>query len=321
MLYIIVIGLILLSGLFSGLTLGLLSLDQHELKRKIALGDLYAQKVYPIRKRGNLLLATLLLGNVAVNSTLAIVLGSVASGVVAGVIATALIVVFGEIIPQAVLARHALRVGAQTAWLVRIFIFVLYPICAPIAWLLDKALGDELPTVYSKKEIMKIIEEHEDSHHSDVDQDEERIIMGALSFSDKKAHMIMTPVDEVYALDVDSVLDDDLLDEIKEMGYTRIPIFEDSLDHMVGVLYSKDLINVDENVSIRKVYKKKQHLKISRGMSLDTLLNVFIKEKSHIAFVQNKENRLIGVVTLEDVIEEILRMEILDETDDTSVAS
>jgi len=71
------------------------------------------------------------------------------------------------------------------AWLVRLLIFVLYPICWPISLVLDKILGDELPTVYSKRELMKIIEEHEDSPVSDVKADEERIIMGALTFSDK----------------------------------------------------------------------------------------------------------------------------------------
>jgi len=315
MLYLIVVTLILLSGLFSGLTLGLLSLDQHELKRKIALGDAQAKKVYPIRKRGNLLLSTLLLGNVAVNSTLAIFLGNIASGLVAGFAATGLILIFGEIVPQAVLARHALRIGAQSAWLVRLFIILFFPICWPIAWVLDKFLGAELPTVYSKKELMKIVEEHEDSHHSDVDQDEERIIMGALSFSEKQVHSIMTPADEVYALEVNSVLDDDLLDEIRNEGYTRIPVFKGTLDSMVGVLYSKDLINVDEDVLVKDVYRKKRKLIVSMHASLDAVLNTFIQEKTHLAFVENRKHKLVGVVSLEDVIEEVLRLEILDETD------
>ena len=153
--YLIVIILVLLSGLFSGLTLGLLSLDKNELKRKISLGNKQAKKVYTVRKKGNLLLCTLLLGNVAVNSTLAIFLGNIASGVIAGLIATGLIVIFGEIIPQATFARYALAVGARTAWLVKIFIIILFPICWPIAWVLDKTLGEEMPTVYSKKELMK----------------------------------------------------------------------------------------------------------------------------------------------------------------------
>ena len=180
MTYVIVVILVLFSGLFSGLTLGLLSLNKNELERKISLGDKNAKKVYAVRKRGNLLLCTLLLGNVAVNSTLAIFLGDIASGFMAGILATGLIVIFGEIIPQATFSRYALAVGAKTAWLVKIFMVILSPICYPTSWILDKALGEEMTSIYSKKELMKIVEEHESSTESSLDADEERIIKGAL---------------------------------------------------------------------------------------------------------------------------------------------
>ena len=112
--YLISLVLVLLSGLFSGLTLGLLSLDTQSLARRAKRGDKAAEVIYPVREKGNLLLTTLLLGNVAVNTTLSIFLGSIASGLVAGITATALIVVFGEIIPQAVISRYALWFGAKT---------------------------------------------------------------------------------------------------------------------------------------------------------------------------------------------------------------
>jgi len=99
-----------------------MSLSASELKRKMTLGSTEAKKVYAVRRRGNLLLTTLLIGNVAVNSALAIFLGSVASGVVAGLIATGLIVIFGEIMPQAIFSRYALSLGAKVDWLVKIFI-------------------------------------------------------------------------------------------------------------------------------------------------------------------------------------------------------
>ena len=157
MTYIIVFVLILLSALFSGLTLGFFSLNRDDLQRKTKLKDARATKVYKLRQKGNLLLCTLLIGNVAVNSTLSIFLGSIASGFMAGIIATILIVIFGEIIPQATFSRYALVIGAKLTWLVKILIFVLYPVCGPIAWALDKILGDEMPTVYSKHELIKII--------------------------------------------------------------------------------------------------------------------------------------------------------------------
>jgi metal transporter CNNM len=313
--YVVVVLLVLLSGIFSGLNLGLLSLDVHDLKRKISLGNKDAIRVYGVRKRGNLLLCTLLLGNVGANAALALFLEDIAGGLIAGISATGLIVVFGEIIPQATFARYALKIGANTNWLVKFFIVILFPICGPIAWMLDKILGDELPTVYSKNELMKIVEEHEGSHKSDVDADEERIIKGALSYSNKRVERIMTPRTVVFALPLSTILDSAALDTIKKSGFTRIPVYKDTIDDMVGVLYTKDLINIKLNISLSKVYKKEKLLVITKDFGLDKLLNMFIKSKQHIAFVEDQYHGLDGVVTLEDIIEEILRIEIVDETD------
>jgi len=313
--YVIVVFLVALSGLFSGLTLGLLSLNKNELKRKISLGDRDAKKVYSVRKRGNLLLCTLLLGNVAVNSALAVFLGNIASGLIAGLVATGLIVIFGEIIPQATFSRYALQIGAKTAWLVKIFIVILFPFCWPIAWVLDKTLGEELPTVYSKRELMKIIEEHEDVKESDIDEDEERIIKGALSYSDMEVSQIMTPRTVLFAINEDSVLDEKLLNEIKEEGFTRIPVYKDTIDNAIGVLFSKDLINIKLGIKVRDIYKKGRSLVVASNLKLDELLAMFIKSRTHLAFVENEYHGLQGVVTLEDVIEEVIKQEIMDETD------
>ncbi len=130
--------LISCSALFSGLTLGYFSLNTETLARRAKLGDKEAIAIYPLRKRGNLLLTTLLLGNVGVNTALSIYLGSIASGLVAGIIATGLIFMFGEIIPQAVISRHALWFGSRLAPFIKVIVFVLSPITYPIALMLDK---------------------------------------------------------------------------------------------------------------------------------------------------------------------------------------
>ncbi len=315
MTYFIIIILVSLSGLFSGLNLGLLSIDKNQLERKISIGNKDASRVYSVRKKGNLLLCTLLLGNVAVNSALAIFLGHIASGVLAGFVATGLIVIFGEIIPQATFSRYALKFGAKTAWLVKIFIIILYPVCWPISWILDKFLGDEMPSIYSKKELIQIVKDHGGSENSDVDGDEERIIEGALSFSDKTAEQIMTPRTVVYAINLESKLDNKLLNEIKDQGFTRIPVYKKTIDHVVGILFTKDLINIPTETFVKDVYKKEKFITISKGEKLDSLLNNFIQSKVHLAFVKNEYQGLEGVVSLEDIIEEILKREIVDESD------
>lgn len=313
--FIIVVVLVVLSGLFSGLTLGLLSLDKTELERKIKLHDKRAKKIYSVRKRGNLLLCTLLLGNVAVNSALAIFLGGLATGVIAGLISTGLIVIFGEILPQAFISRHAMNVGAKTVWLVKIFIVILFPLCWPISRVLDKVLGEEMPTIWSRRELVEIVKLHEDSQHSPIDADEERILLGALSFSTKKVRDIMTPRSVVFSLASTTLLTPTLLRRIKQLGFTRIPVYKQKEDNVVGVLYAKTLIAAKEGRKVSDFYWRQGFLRVSPETKLDALLNRFIREKVHLAVVMNGYNEFVGIVTLEDILEEILDREIIDETD------
>jgi metal transporter CNNM len=314
--YIIVIILILFSALFSGLTLGLMGLDTHVLKRKIELGDELAKKIYPLRKRGNLLLTTLLLGNVAVNATLSIFLSGIASGVIAGIMATALIFIFGEILPQAVISRFAMEFGAKTAWIVWIITYLLYPITWPIAWLLDKLLGREIPAVFTKVEFMKVIEEHEDSENSEIDQDEERILKGALTFSDRKVRDVMTPDTVVESLLIGDELTDDRIKYLKNTGYSRFPVFEPETNNVVGVFYIKELVGVDgedelkpEDAMDRKVFE------VQTTATLDDTLDRILKSRSHLFIVRDEFGGFEGIITAEDILEEIVGREIVDEYD------
>lgn len=313
--YAIVIFLVSLSGLFSGLTIGLTGLDKFELERKMKLGFKEAKAVYSVRKRGNLLLCTLLLGNVAVNSALSIFLGSIASGLIAGLVATALIVVFGEIIPAATCSRYALQIGAKTSWLVKAFMFVLLPICWPLAKALDKLLGEEVQTIWSRRELKEIVQQHEDSKDSKIDADEEQIILGALSFSDKTVAQVLTPRTVIFALDIQAVLDDKVIEAIKRSGFTRIPVYKGQLDDIVGILYAKDLIGVELGAKVEAVYRQNSLLNVPENKKLDDLLNEFKQKRAHLAFVYDEHGGLEGLVTLEDVVEEIIGFEIVDETD------
>lgn len=310
----LIIILLALSGLFSGLTLGLMKLDTFELKRKMKLGDKEAKAVYAIRRHGNELLTALLLGNVAVNSFLAIFLGSLTSGLLATITATALILLFGEIIPQAVIARYALAFGAKTVPLVKFLLLIFKPISKPIGWSLDKVLGEELQTIYSKEELLKIVAEHEDSSTSAIDRDEEKIVHGALSFSDKTAGDIMTPRTVVFMLEESTKIDKSTIETIKDHNFSRIPIFKETQDKIIGILYIKDLLGVRSG-KIKK-YTKLDYLKINEKTKLDKLKNRMIKARQHMAIVLDEFKGFAGVVTLEDILEEVIGSEILDESDE-----
>jgi len=315
--YLIPIVLVLLSGLFSGLTLGLLSLDTQTLKRRAKHGDLEAKAIYPVRKRGNLLLTTLLLGNVAVNTTLSIFLSSIASGIMAGIMATTLIVLFGEIIPQAVISRYAMWFGAKTLWFTKFVVFIAYPIARPIAMVLDYFLGNELPTTYSNKELMDIISEHEDSEHSSIDEDEERIMHGALQFSHMRVREVMTPEAEVVMYDKNQRLSPAFFAEVNNSGFSRIPVYSGNRSNVVGILYVKDLLIEKEGVALDETAEAFDtgFIQVKGSDLLDVVLGRMLKRRQHLAIVKNKNNQFLGVISMEDVIEEIIQQEIEDEDD------
>lgn len=313
--YLIVVLLIVFSALFSGLTLGLMGLNKQALKRKVSLGDKEAIKVYAVRKKGNLLLTTLLIGNVAVNAALSIFLGSLTTGIMAGLTATSLIVVFGEITPQAIFSRFALSLGAKTAWLVKIFIFILYPISKPIAWLLDRALGEELPTIYSKQELMKIIEEHEDTKASDVSEEEEKIVKGALTFSVKIVLDVMTPRTVMNMLSADDEINSGVIKKLQEWGNSRVPVYKDNTNNIVGILYVKRLVGNDvADKKIGEIADMKAFF-IDQKEHLDVVFEKFLKTHHHLYIVQNEFSEVTGIITLEDILEEIIGEEIVDEVD------
>lgn len=316
--YFISLILVLLSGLFSGLTLGLLSLDTQSLKRRARHGDQEAKAIYPVRKKGNLLLTTLLLGNVAVNTTLSIFLGTIASGLMAGLMATTLIVLFGEIIPQAVISRYALWFGAKTLWFTKLAMFLAYPIARPIAMVLDYFLGNELPTTYSNKELMDIISEHEGSEHSSIDKDEERILHGALQFSHMRVREVMTPAEKVTMFELNQRLSKEFFTEVNNSGFSRIPVYSGNRNNVVGMLYVKDLLVEEDGIALHETTGAYdiEFIQVKGSDLLDVVLAKMLKRRQHLAVVKNRKHQFLGVISLEDVIEEIIQQEIEDEDDE-----
>jgi metal transporter CNNM len=225
---ILIVVLLSMSALFSGLTLGLMSLDITGLEIVMSGEDRqnaeYAKKIYPVRQDGNLLLCTLLLGNVAVNTLLSILLADKAGGIVGFISSTFLIVIFGEIAPQAICSRHGLKIGSFTVPLVRVIMFIMYPVTKPLALSLDLALGAELATIYSSSEIRKMLEIH--VNENALDKETANTMTGALLFKNIPVKQVMTPIANTFMLSVDEKLNFQTISNIFKTGYSRIPIYE-----------------------------------------------------------------------------------------------
>lgn len=228
--------LICFSAMFSGLTLGLMGLDITGLEIVMHGDDpvnaAYAKKIYPLRKRGNLLLCTLLLGNTAVNSLLSILLADWAGGALGVVISTFLILIFGEITPQAACSRYALWIGSRTVPIVRVIMILLFPVTYPLSWILDRVLGKELATTYSNAEMLKLLQIHVEENA--MDPDTATAMTGALKYKEMAVRDVMTPLSNVFMLKADEKLSFETIAKIFKTGYSRIPVYEIS---KVGSVY------------------------------------------------------------------------------------
>ncbi len=307
--------LLFLSAAFSGLNIGLMMVRPEELERKAKHGDEVAKTVYRYRKNGNYLLICVLLGNVAVISILTLLLDSIAGGVTAGIVTTLLVTAFGEIFPQSLFSRRGYRLTRHFFWLLDFMFVLLWPIAYPGAKLLDKLIGAELPALYTHEELTHMVEDHARHNQSKIDQDESRIIAGALQFSHKTAGDIATPLEELTSVDLDDEIDASMISMIKREGHSRLPVANRDGEY-VGILYTKDILGRDIPTPVAHVYRDKFH-DIQADARLDTALSRFIQTKSHLFLVLDDE-KPVGVLSLEDVIEEIIKREIEDEFDEAT---
>lgn len=336
-LFLLAVGCLVMAALVAGLTLGLMSLDMVGLEIMSQSHNLAeasaARRIQPVRKQGNLLLVTLLLTNTLASELLPLVLETLyPGGTVALVVSVLSLMLFGEVIPQAVCSRHALQVGAFLIGFVKVLRAILLPVAWPIAATLDAVLGEEIGTVYSRHELSGLIDAHSRNRHGVLTEDETTILKGTLTLSAKTVADVLTPAEDVFCLDVAAVLDRPTMKLCLRKGHSRVPLYEGDRGNIVGLLLLKQLILIDpdDGVPVRALIskKKKAHkvrvsppLYVSADTALSELLNEFKDGRSHMALVYDDINKpdgertFLGAVTLEDIVEEILAEEIIDETD------
>lgn len=311
-----IILLIGVAAICSGLNVAFMSLNLADLRRKRKLGNVYAKRLYPLRKNAHLTLAAILLTNVTAASMTPLVIDSRLSGVAAVALSTLLLTVFSEIMPQALFAQNALAWCGRLSWLLRGMIAVTYPIAKPLQLLLDKLFKGKKQDLHTRHELGLLIAEHLGTKESELDEDEVEIIKGALQLSEKRVSSIMTPISHVYWLTPQTIIDDKRIDEIKESGRSRIPILNNAKTICFGVLLVKELVDLDFDEVSPRVDELYLHpiQAVGSMTALDTMFRKFIGAKTHLMPVE-KDDSIVGIVTIEDLIEEILGHEIEDETD------
>ncbi|KAJ7776344.1 hypothetical protein B0H16DRAFT_1506412 [Mycena metata] len=317
--------LVLMGGVFAGLTLGLMGLEELHLRvlatsseDPVEQGN--AKKVLQLMQKGrHWVLVVLLLGNVIINESLPIFLDSAIGGGFAAVaLSTTAIVIFG-IIPQAVSVRYGLSIGAACAPFVLFLMYLFSPIAYPIAKLLDWVLGTNETHTYKKAELKSFLQFHRTGEEP-LRDDEISILNGVLELNTKNVESIMTPMRDVVTLSADAILDEELVEKILLSGYSRFPVHEpEDPDSFIGLLLIKKLLKYDPSSALPVSSFPLSILPEARpSINCFQALDYFQTGRAHLLLISRtpgKAGGAIGVITLEDIIEEILSEEIVDETD------
>ncbi|XP_067858161.1 metal transporter CNNM1 [Heptranchias perlo] len=321
---------ICLSALFSGLNISLLALDPVELRVIQNSGTeqekKYSERIKSVRKHGNYLLCTLLLGDVLMNCSLTVWLCEIFHSTwLTILVCSCCVFFFGEIIPHAVCSRHGLAIASKTIWVTKFFMVITFPASYPISKLLDVILHQQISNFYTREKLIEMLRVTDP--YNDLVKEELNIIEGALELRNKTVDDVLTPLSDCFMLSSEATLDFATMSEIMESGYTRIPVYDNERANIIDVLFVKDLAFVDPDddmhlATITKFYNHPLHY-VFNDAKLDAVLEEFKKGKSHLAIVQRVNNEgegdpfyeILGIVTLEDIIEEIIKSEILDETD------
>lgn len=318
--------LVLAGGVFAGLTLGLMGQDEVYLKVISTSGDAIeqknAKKVLKLIDRGkHWVLVTLLLSNVITNETLPIVLDRCLGGGWPAVVgSTVSIVIFGEVIPQSLCVRYGLQIGAFFTPFVLGLMYLMYPVAYPIACLLDRILGEDHGTMYKKSGLKTLVTLHRTMGVERLNNDEVTIISAVLDLKEKKVFEIMTPLKNVYTMSSDRILDEKCVEEIFNSGFSRIPIhIPNEPTNFIGMLLVRVLISYDPEDSLPvSSFPLATLPETPPDTSCLNILNYFQEGKSHMVVVSERpgdSNGALGVLTLEDVIEELIGEEIVDESD------
>jgi metal transporter CNNM len=325
----IYITTVVFAAIFNGLNLGLMSLNIKELQLLMKTSDSlserkYAENILPLRKNGNFLLCSILLSVTLSSSVSTLLLDNMTDGVLAGIVSTIILCIFSEILPQAICSKYSLPIGSYTRKFTYFFLVLMSPLAYPFSRLIDLILGKEVPAEYNRDKIKELIK-----NSKELVEDELQMISGALDFRNKAVSDIMIKLDDVFMLNDNVILDFNTMLYIYNSGYSRIPIYHESKENVIGWLHIKDLCLIDpqDNLPLYKLIHLFRH-KVNYfhfDCKLDMIFETFRKGETHLAFVfcessslevgveSNLHRKCIGIVTLHDVIEALVQFEINDE--------
>lgn len=321
---IFIVVLVLFSGFFSATETAFSSVNRTKLKLKAQGGNKSAQNALKLLDKFDKLLSTILVGNNLVNITLSVLFNNIfesvipdpaVSGIVSVAVSTVIVLTFGEITPKMIAKENSERICMAFGYPIRAIQIILYPITivfTGLKFVLNKIFKSRDDDKITEEELLSMVEEAQED--GSLDSQERELISSAIEFDDCEVQDILVPRVNVIAVPTNMTMD-----KIKaiflEYNYSRLPVYKDSIDQIVGMIHNIDFFTAlekgEKNINnyITPVAVATEHMKIS------ALLKSMQRQKVHMAVVVDEYGGTLGIVTLEDILEELVG-EIWDEHDE-----
>lgn len=325
--YIFFIFLFIASGFFSGTEIALMSIPKHKIDSLVKQKVFWAKALAEIRKNTDRVLITALVGNNLINvyaAALATQISidmaeksgmeqSLAIGIATWII-TLLLLIFSEIVPKSFASKNAEKIGLMVAYPYKVLMFLLFPVVYILEVIIKIFTGKTVANKITEEEIETFIDLGKDS--GTLEDDDHERLRNTLEFSDTLIEEVMIP-----RVRIDAISDDYTLDEALEYymthNHSRIPVYHESVDKIVGILTIRDILREQRAGNGKKLLSTlhfKKFLVAPINQPIDILLDTFKSTRQHIAIIMDEYGWVAGIVTIEDIVEEVFG-EIHDETD------
>lgn len=323
--------LLISSALISGTEVAFFSISQVDIDELSAKNE--KDTVVKLLQKPKKLLATILITNNFINILIVLLFASLGAELLKDfddsifgihvrflievVLVTFLILLFGEVLPKVYASRKAVRFASFMSKPVQVLNLLLTPLSAPLINLtnvVERSLGNKT-NIFSVETLSQALEL---TSKGATTKDEQKILEGIVSFGNTETVQIMKPRIDIFALS-DTETYEAVLDKILKNGYSRNPVYHENIDTIIGVLYAKDLLAHLNKETFKWQRLLREPLFVPENKKLDDLLAEFQEKKNHLAIVVDEYGGTSGLVTLEDVIEEIVG-DINDEFDEDDLS-
>lgn len=320
--------LLLCSALVSGSEVALFSLSQSEIDTELEAKSRRFEIISSLLKKPQKLLATILVANNFINIGIVIlfaylskyIFNNFASAVIQFIvevlIITFLILLFGEILPKVYASRNNVKFSKLMAYPLKFMDVFFSPISFPMQRF-TQSINDRFGKQKSNISVDQLSQALELTSEEDTTKQEQKILQGIVSFGNTDTKQVMRPRIDIFALE-NTMKYKEILPEIIKNGYSRIPVYQDNVDNVIGILYAKDLLPYIDREQFDWTSLLRAPFFVPENKKLDDLMVEFQEKKVHLAVVVDEYGGTSGIVSLEDVIEEIVG-DISDEFDDDDI--